>query len=134
MPLFALIGGALELGKTWLEGRVERSKAKTEAAASVTRAKGQAEAKVMISSAETEDKWTLIQARNAQSSWKDEAILLVLLGIIVANFVPGMQPYLQTGWDNLSRAPEWFAWSFMAAVGASFGVKGWGAYTKWKNK
>lgn len=132
MPLLGgLIAGVFELGKTWLHGRVERRKVKTEAESAVVKAKGEAEASALKSAAETDDKWRLIMAKASEGSWKDELLTITFVTILVINFIPyePIQQAMLQGWENLAKAPEWFTWSFMACVGASFGVKGWKSFT-----
>ena len=62
-----LIGPITDLAGTWLNGKVEKSKAET--GAKVARAK--AEATIMERKATGELDWDLEMAKGSQSSWKD---------------------------------------------------------------
>jgi hypothetical protein len=43
--------------------------------------------------------------------------------MIVASFVPPLQPYMQQGFDFLRTAPEWLQYGILASIAASFGLK-----------
>ena len=62
-----------DLAGTWLEGKVEKTKAET--GAKVARAK--AEATIMEKKATGELDWDLEMAKGSQSSWKDEWLVIL---------------------------------------------------------
>ena len=64
--LGSLIGPVADLGKTWLEGKVAKTKAKAEA-----------EAKVMTTQAQSAADWETAMARASNQSWKDEWITIL---------------------------------------------------------
>ena len=81
--LTALIGPISQLAGTWLEGKVEKTKAET--GAKVARAK--AEATIMEKKATGELDWDLEMARGSQSSWKDEwLVILFSVPLILRSF------------------------------------------------
>ena len=63
-----LIGPITQLAGTWLDGKVEKTKAETGAKV----AKAKAEAVIMERKATGELDWDLEMAKGSQSSWKDE--------------------------------------------------------------
>ena len=67
----ALIGPIANLAGTWLNGKVEKSKAET--GAKVARAK--AEATIMEKKATGELDWDLEMAKGSKSSWKTSGLL-----------------------------------------------------------
>ena len=74
--------------------------------------------------------WEIEAIRASASSWKDEAWTICFIAILLASFAPGMQPYVEQGFENLSKAPTWFTWACYASIAASFGirtVRGFGA-------
>ena len=77
----ALIGPISSLASTWLEGKVEKSKAKVKADV----AKAEAEAIVMQKKATGEIDWDLEMAKGSHNSWKDEW-LVVLFSIPFQQF------------------------------------------------
>ena len=71
--LTALIGPIANIAGTWLEGRVEKTKAKVKADV----AKAEAEAVVMQKKATGEIDWDLKMADASISSWKDEWLVIL---------------------------------------------------------
>ena len=71
--LAALIGPISSIASTWLEGKVEKTKAET--GAKVARAK--AEAVIMEKKATGEIDWDLAMAEGSKHSWKDEWITVL---------------------------------------------------------
>ena len=62
MSIFAsVIGPVADLGRTWLEGKVAKTKAKAEA-----------EATVMINQSKSAADWETAMARASNTSWTDE--------------------------------------------------------------
>jgi hypothetical protein len=68
----ALIGPISNLASTWLEGKVEKGKAKVKADV----AKAEAEAIVMQKKATGEIDWDLEMAKGSHNSWKDEWLVV----------------------------------------------------------
>ena len=83
----ALIGPIASLAGTWLEGKVEKTKAETGAKV----AKAKAEATIMEKKATGEIDWDLEMARGSQSSWKDEwLVILFSVPLATTPSIPGM--------------------------------------------
>ena len=76
----ALIGPIANLAGSWMESKVEATKAKGR----VAQAKAEAEAEVMKVAATHEAGWEKIMAQASDNSWKDEA--WTILFIIIINF------------------------------------------------
>ena len=47
--------------------------------------------------------------------WKDEAWTVCFILIVAGNFVPGIQPFMQQGFDNMASAPT-FQWAVYASI------------------
>ena len=114
-----LIGPITELAGTWLNGKVEKSKAET--GAKVARAK--AEATAMERRATGELDWDLEMAKGSQSSWKDEWLTILFSIPLILAFVPGMEEIVANGFRQLQEMPEWYQYSLGVIVAASFGVR-----------
>ena len=112
----ALIGPIASLAGTWMESKVEATKAKGK----VAQAKAEAEAELM----KHEAGWEKVMAQASDNSWKDEAWTILFIVIIAMCFIPFTQPYVEEGFAALSRTPEWFQWAMYASIGASFGIRG----------
>ena len=117
--LTALIGPIANLAGTWLEGKVEKTKAET--GAKVPRAK--AEATIMEKKATGELEWDLEMARGSQSSWKDEWLVILFSVPLILAFIPGMEGVVANGFAQLEAMPQWYQYSLGIIVAASFGVR-----------
>lgn len=115
----ALIGPIASLAGTWLEGKVEKTKAET--GAKVARAK--AEATIMEKKATGEIDWDLEMARGSQSSWKDEWLVILFSVPLILSFIPGMEGVVANGFEQLHKMPDWYQYSLGVIVAASFGVR-----------
>ena len=115
----ALIGPIASLAGTWLEGKVEKTKAETGAKV----AKAKAEAAIMEKKATGEIDWDLEMARGSQTSWKDEWLTILFSIPLVLAFVPGMEEIVANGFAQLEAMPQWYQYSLGVIVAASFGVR-----------
>ena len=115
----ALIGPIASLAGTWLEGKVEKTKAETGAKV----AKAKAEATIMEKKATGEINWDLEMARGSQTSWKDEWLTILFSIPLVLAFVPGMEEIVANGFAQLEAMPQWYQYSLGVIVAASFGVR-----------
>ena len=107
-----ILGNVLGLGKTWLEGKNAKMKAKAEA-----------EAQVLVQSSKSIADWESLQARNAGQSWKDEWLTLLFSIPLVLAFFPSAVPYVKAGFEVLNDMPEWYQIAVSVIVSASFGVR-----------
>ena len=117
--LAALIGPISQLAGTWLEGKVEKTKAETGAKV----AKAKAEATIMEKKATGEIDWDLEMAKGSQSSWKDEWLTILFSIPLILAFIPGMEEVVSNGFAQLQAMPQWYQYSLGVIVAASFGVR-----------
>ena len=115
----ALIGPIANIAGSWMDGKVEQTKAK----ANANVAKAKAEAAIMEKKATGEIDWDIEMARASSSSWKDEGLVLLFSIPLILAFIPGMEGVVQNGFDQLNRMPEWYQYSLGVIVAASFGVR-----------
>tara|TARA_Y100000114_G_scaffold145971_1_gene156193 strand:- start:258 stop:656 length:399 start_codon:yes stop_codon:yes gene_type:complete len=116
----ALIGPIANLAGTWLQGKVEKSKADSE----VKVAKAKAEAKVY----ETEATSQMLNEKKLTDqmgdSWKDEAWSLWFIAVLTACFLPWTQEYVKEGFIFLDEhTPTWFHNMLYIVIGSSFGYR-----------
>ena len=78
----ALVGPIADLAGTWLNGKVEKQKAKNEVAVATAKA----EATVMQKKATGEIDWDLKMADASASSWKDEWLTIIFSVPLVLSF------------------------------------------------
>jgi hypothetical protein len=114
-----LIGPVTELAGTWLNGKVEKTKA--EAATKVAKAK--AEAVIMEKKATGEIDWDLEMAKGSSNSWKHEWLTILFSIPLILAFIPGMEEVVANGFAQLNAMPEWYQYSLGVIVAASFGVR-----------
>lgn len=107
--MIQLLGVVGSLAQTFLEGKVEKQKAKAE---------------VMKTAAQHDSKWELIMAESTQSSWKDEIITIVVLIPCVLSFVPGMEELVKAGFQRLNELPDWYQNILYVTILAGLGLKG----------
>jgi len=103
----ALIGPIANLAGSWMESKVEQTKAK----GAVAKARAEAEAQVMVTAATHEAGWEKIMAQASDNSWKDEAWTILFIIIIAMCFIPFTQPYVQEGFAGVSNSPGGFQWA-----------------------
>ena len=112
----ALLGPVADLASTWIKGKQEKAKLKTQ----VELTKLQATKKQI----ETDGSWEDKAMSAADNSWKDEAWTLTFIFIRFASFVPALQPYMQQGFLFLKNdCPDWISYGILASIAGSFGLK-----------
>ena len=117
--LTALIGPISQLAGTWLEGKVEKTKAETGAKV----AKARAEAVIMEKKATGEIDWDIAMAEGSKHSWKDEWLTILFSIPLILAFIPGMEEVVSNGFEQLKAMPQWYQYSLGVIVAASFGVR-----------
>ena len=115
----ALIGPIANIAGSWMDGKVEQTKAK--AATNVAKAK--AEAVIMEKKATGEIDWDLEMAKGSHSSWKDEWLVILFSIPLILAFIPGMEGIVANGFQQLEQMPQWYQYSLGVIVAASFGVR-----------
>ena len=122
----ALVGPIADLAGTWLNGKVEKTKA--EAATKVAKAK--AEAVIMEKKATGEIDWDLEMAKGSQSSWKDEWLTILFSIPLILAFIPGMEEVVKNGFDRLNELPDWYQYLVFLVCSAALGIKGLDKFRK----
>ena len=113
MSFFNALGPIADLGRTWIEGKVAKTKAKAEA-----------EAAVMINQSKSAADWETAMARASNTSWKDEWITILFSIPLVLAFIPSAVPYVREGFAVLATMPQWYQYGLSVIIAASFGVRG----------
>ena len=89
----ALLGPISELAGSFMQGQIEKQKAK----ATLAQTKAAAEAEIMKTAATHDSKWEIIMAQGTQNSWKDELVTIVILIPTILVFIPGMEDVVKNG-------------------------------------
>ena len=67
--------------------------------------------------------WEASAVDQMKGSWKDELILICLLGPAVLVFFPGMTEHVERGFVALQQLPDYYKHLLYIACAASFGIK-----------
>jgi len=118
--LQALLGPVANLAGSWLQGKAD----KNAAAAQLKLVESESKAKILLSKETSTADWERIMAENSGGSWKDEFFAVILAIPLILCFIPGMEGVVAHGFEQLSKAPDWYFWALLTAISASFGVKG----------
>jgi len=103
-----------------VSGFIETKKLKQEAKVTEIKAKTVLRQKQIAG----EVSWEASAVDQMQGSWKDELILICLLGPAVAVFFPGMTHHIEAGFIALQQLPDYYKHLLYIACSASFGIKG----------
>mgnify|MGYP003115345888 FL=1 len=118
--LQALIGPIASLAGTWLDGKVEKTKA--ESATKVAKAK--AEATIMEKKATGEIDWDLTMAEGSKHSWKDEWLtILFSVPLVLAFCGEWGREIVAQGFTALDSMPDYYKYTLGIIVSASFGTR-----------
>jgi hypothetical protein len=100
-------------------GFVETKKAKAESKLVEIKAKTALREKQIAG----EVSWEASAVDQMKGSWKDELILICLLGPAVLVFFPGMTEHVERGFVALQQLPDYYKHLLYIACSASFGIK-----------
>jgi len=120
----ALIGPLVELAGGVLKNKAAKSQAETQ----LKLTEAEAKAKILLSKETSVADYERIMAEGSQSSWRDEWFSGVLSIPLILCFIPGAEGLVEHGFDQLSKAPEWYFYCLGTAILSSFGVRGAGKY------
>jgi|TARA_R110002153_G_scaffold62984_3_gene169234 pyrroline-5-carboxylate reductase len=105
--MIQLLGVVGSLAQTFIEGKVEKQKAKS---------------KIMQTAADNDSNWEMIMAESTKSSFKDEIITIVVLAPCVMAWV---DPDLaKRGFDVIADLPDWYQNILYLTILAGLGLKG----------
>jgi hypothetical protein len=118
--LQALIGPVANLAGSWLQGKADKNAANAELKLTEAKAKAQ----ILLSEKTSVADWERIMAEGSRSSWKDEWFVIILSIPLVLCWIPGAEGWVDRGFEQLNKAPDWYFYSLGLAISASFGVRG----------
>ena len=126
--LQALVGPVANLAGSWLQGKADKNAANAELKLTEAKAKAQ----ILLSEKTSVADWERIMAEGAKSSWKDEWFVIILSIPLILCWIPGAEGWVDRGFEQLNKAPDWYFYSLGIAISASFGVRGAQAFFKRK--
>ena len=111
-----LIGPIANVAGKWMEGRQKKAELKARIE--------EAKANAVVKKIEQDGTWEEKAMSASADSLKDEAWTITFIGIILACFIPSLQPYIEDGFRFLREdCPDWLTYGILASIAASFGLK-----------
>ena len=124
MPIFSIITTLLGLGGDWLGRHQKLQEVKLEAETKVTVARAEAEVARLGRAQDAEINWDQTAANSMAGSWKDEYLTLLLSAPMILAFMgDGGRQAVTHGFEAIAKVPDWYMFSFLTVVAASFGVR-----------
>lgn len=124
----AILGVAGQSLGAWIEGRNRKIETKLEI--EKIRVQGQLEHAKNLAQIEAEyDNYAQLAMRH---SWKDEYLVIILsLPFLISFATPyialwlgvDLTTQLAAAWAAVGTAPDWYQWSFMGIIAATFGLR-----------
>jgi len=121
--LLSFLGPIVNLVSAPVKSYMEERTTKIKSKAKIAEAKVDAEIKRIEKTADSEINYDVEALKQHQYSYKDEFALLVITMPFIGSFLPWTQEYVMLGWDYVSRAPEWYSYTFIGAISASLGIR-----------
>lgn len=107
--LVTVVTGIATLVSNWITGKQRIQEAKIEA---------------QVKQASQDGDWDKAAVDQMQFSWKDEWFTILLsVPTILAFCGPSGRRWVAEGFEALKGMPDWYAYAFLTAVAASFGIR-----------
>ena len=103
-----IVTGAVELVKSWFDAK---------------KAKHQAEIRFQEKMGEMEATWDLVALRQAQFSWKDEFITLIIFAPLILWWFPELRDDAQSWVEFVGAMPYWYQFVMFGIIAATFGLR-----------
>jgi len=114
LSIFSLAKGAwdsyMKVKEVKRQGKLEITKAKVEAKIKKINNQYQMDANA---------------ANDMRYSWKDEFFVVLLAFPYIMSFIPGLDIYVLKGFEVMAKTPDWYQYSFLGAIAATFGLRAW---------
>ena len=105
-----------------VDGWQKRKTAQLESDLAINKAVTDAKINQLATAQQADIAWENTALTN--SGWKDEWFTVVLSIPLIMCFIPGMDVYVRAGFAALqANTPDWYQWSLLVAISASFGYK-----------
>jgi hypothetical protein len=129
--MIPIITGLVSLASSYIQGKQEITKAKTEAnivglnaEAEIKKAKAVAAMELAKQGQSQTHDLDRIAMEQMNKSWKDELILIIFLAPMVLAFIPGMESYALAGFKVIGEMPEWYQYIIIGMVVVIYGMRG----------
>lgn len=119
----AFVPAIINLVGGWITHKAEVAKIERQAEVDIKRAETKGRIDYISNKQLTDADWEARAMDASATSWKDEWLTLLFSIPLVMCFVPGLDQYVFAGFKSLEGTPQWYQWSLLVIVGASFGIK-----------
>ncbi len=119
-----ILGNGIGLLRDWLDARRKTAQAQLETTLAIQKAKVESVTRITEGRALHEIQWESLMAEGSKDSWKDEWFTIVLSLPFLLSMV-GLSSWADRAFEAMTKAPMWYTYAFLVAVGASFGVRIW---------
>lgn len=116
--MIPIISAVAQVATTWVSGKAEAARIRSEAKLATTRAK----AIVMEKVATGELEWNQAMAEASSTSWKDEW-LTILVSIPLVLAFTGHEDIVMKGFTALEAMPDFYKTAVGVVFAASFGIQ-----------
>ena len=116
--MIPIISAVAQVATTWVTGKAEAARIRSEAKLATTRAK----AVVMEKVATGELEWNQAMAEASTTSWKDEW-LTILVSIPLVLAFTGHEEVVMKGFTALEAMPDFYKTAVGVVFAASFGIQ-----------
>lgn len=104
-PVAKIFQTDAETRKIKVEGQREIEKAKIGLQVATLNARAESES----TKSKNDMSYDMQVLRNRSTSWADEVIIIAFVMLVVAHFIPGMQPTMTAGWKAMGyESPPWW--------------------------
>ena len=126
--IMALLGIGGQTLEKWQERQLIKEQSKTE----IAKIKAQGKVDHAKALATVEANYDNIAQMAMKTSWKDEYLVIILtVPFLVSFFTPyiavlwgiDLTAQLTAAWTLVGTAPDWYQWSFMGVIIATFGLR-----------
>ena len=121
MPIPALAIPVISLVSTLFKGWMKNKQVKQADKREITKAKVQAK----IRKIDNLYNMDTAAANDMRYSFKDEFLVLLISTPYIMCFIPSLAPYVAEGFSVLAHTPDWYKYSFMGIIAATFGLRAW---------
>lgn len=123
MGILSFLSGLFTPAVEAFNGYQERKKEVKIAKQKLVLAKINAETRRFELQLEATTNWDMEAMRQSQFSWKDEVLMIILFLPFIASFIPGLQKYIEKGFEVIGDLPVWYQMSLVGIIAASFGLR-----------
>lgn len=119
-----IIGGVIQGGLQVIRNWQEKKMAKQQGEIAIAKASTDAKIKRLQTREDGDIAWE--NTALVQTGIKDEVMMFVVLAPMIMCFIPGMEVYVQRGFQAMQESlPKYWEYAFYCTVAVSYGMRKW---------